>query len=329
MGGVAIIKVSGILVDSVDRFAAFFGETQTRYGDIISAINEANADPKVSSIQMMASGPGGQATAQWLETMKAVADSPKPITAYVDRMAASATYGIVSQAQRIVALNEMSQFGSIGVVTEIRKRGDSSYVTITSDDAPNKVPDPETEEGVAAVKKKLNDIHAIFADRVTTGRKTTAENVKNNYGKGAMFLAKEALSLGMIDSIGIQKTKTKKKGTAMTLEELKASEPTLFAQIVALGVNQERDRVTTHMELGEAAGAVDVAVAMIKSGAEHTGTTNAKYMAAGLKQKVAGQQAAASDASDAALDGAAKVPKATQDELLAAKLENDGEDWNG
>lgn len=330
-GGRAVIRVAGVLVDDIDRFAAFLGKQQTRYSDIISAINEANADPLVSGIDLKVSSPGGQATAQWLEAMKAIAGSAKPVTAYVDRMAASAAYGIASQATGgIIALNEMSQFGSIGVVTEIRKKSaDDGYVTVTSDDAPNKVADPETEEGMATIKAKLNEIHAIFAERVTAGRKTTAEDVKNNFGKGAVFLAKEALSRGMIDSIGIE-TKTKKKGTAMTLAELKASEPALYEQAIALGVNQERERVKAHLECGEAAGAVDVAMAMIKDGAEHSGTTNAKYLAASMKKTVAKEQAEASDEADKALGDLPKGGvKPSHDDLLAKALDEGGEEWNG
>lgn len=75
------------------------------------------------------------------------------------------------------------------------------------------------------------------------------------------------------------------KEKSMTLSELRADHPELFAEAVAVGVNQERERVTAHLTMGEASGDMALAVASITNGAEMSATINAKYMAAHMKRK--------------------------------------------
>lgn len=72
----------------------------------------------------------------------------------------------------------------------------------------------------------------------------------------------------------------------MTLEELKAKEPAVYAQAVAAGVTQERNRVNAHLTLGETAGDVSVALKYIKDGSGISDMNiQAEYIAAGMKAK--------------------------------------------
>jgi ATP-dependent Clp protease protease subunit len=70
----------------------------------------------------------------------------------------------------------------------------------------------------------------------------------------------------------------------MKLSELKAQHPELFAEVVAIGCSQERERVTAHLTMGEASGDMGLAVASINEGAEMSAAINAKYMAAHMKR---------------------------------------------
>lgn len=71
----------------------------------------------------------------------------------------------------------------------------------------------------------------------------------------------------------------------MTVSELQAQHPELYAEVVVAGVKQERERVTAHLTMGEASGDMGLAVASINEGAEMSATINAKYMAAHMKRK--------------------------------------------
>ena len=76
-----------------------------------------------------------------------------------------------------------------------------------------------------------------------------------------------------------------KETKTMNLSQLRAEHPELFAEAVAVGVNQERERVSAHLTMGEASGDMALAVASINEGAEMSATINAKYMAAHMKRK--------------------------------------------
>lgn len=66
------------------------------------------------------------------------------------------------------------------------------------------------------------------------------------------------------------KANNEKEELPMTLEELKAKEPALYAEVmnagIEEGVNKERSRVSAHLKMGEAAGCMDVAAGFIRDG---------------------------------------------------------------
>jgi ATP-dependent protease ClpP protease subunit len=79
--------------------------------------------------------------------------------------------------------------------------------------------------------------------------------------------------------------KGNKEKKTMNVAQLKADHPELFAEVVNLGVTQERERVTAHLTMGEASGDMALAVASINDGSEMSANINAKYMAAHMKRK--------------------------------------------
>ncbi len=112
----------------------------------------------------------------------------------------------------------------------------------------------------------------------------------------------------------------------MDLEKLKAEYPALYQAVIAegtkigieKGVTQERDRVGAHLIMGEASGAMDVAIKAAKEGTEMTATLNAEYMAAGMNKKTADATQEDSDDSDAG-DGA-KPPKGDDGDDMGAEV---------
>lgn len=69
----------------------------------------------------------------------------------------------------------------------------------------------------------------------------------------------------------------------MNLEEFKKNYPDLYAQIVQIGIDEERDRVKAHLTLAEQANCLDIAVKHIEDGTGFTSSISAEYMAAGMK----------------------------------------------
>ena len=277
--GVAVVSIAGVLTDRPSLFAQLFGDENTVYADIVRAVGQAERDPRVTSIVLDIDSPGGQASAEWVAALDAIAQAEKPVLARVGGMATSAAYALATQADRIVARNRMSMVGSVGVAARIF-RG-LSEVTVTSTQAPNKAPNPRTPEGVNAIREELDAIHGVFVEAVAQGRNTTPETVNSEFGRGGAVLAETALARGMIDAIA-QKDEDKKP---MTLDELQTQHPDIYQAAVARGVTCERDRVTAHLIMGKTSGAMDVAVQAVENGEGMTATLNAKYMSAALNQR--------------------------------------------
>jgi ClpP class serine protease len=250
-GKTAIIKITGILSNHVSIFDEIFGFAPSlTYDEIIQAIDKANQDESIKDILLDINSPGGYVEGVELASL-AVAASVKPVYSQTSGMMASAAYWIGSQAKKIKALSRTASFGSIGVATVAFK--EPGIYEIASTDAPNKRPDPETEEGMSAIKKELDDIHKIFASDVARGRGVSVEKVNSDFGKGGVFLAEEAKTAGMIDNIpdvigsaSVAKNQIGEKIIMeITLEKIKAENPDIVATLREEGIQAERKRVST------------------------------------------------------------------------------------
>lgn len=321
-GNTARITIDGLLTKNPSLFAMIFGGGNLTYGEIVDALTAADADPEVASIELYFDSTPGGALEGLYETATAIRNTAKPVRAFVAEQAASASYALASQADRIEAAHRMTAVGSVGVATNIAI--DETVVTLTNDDSPNKRPDVTTDEGKRTVVDMLNRAYGIMADMIAQGRRTTADAVNRDYGRGGMLFAEEALRAGMIDAMaergdnGIRpptptprsapaETSTTSEGSTMDLEKLKAEHPATFAEAVKLGANEERDRVVAHLNMGLDSGAMETAAKAIREGTGMTHTLMSEYMIAGRnaadqskRNGDDGDAAAAADGSQAA-----------------------------
>jgi len=292
VGDVAQINVAGLLSPKPDFWSWWLGYSNTTYPDIEQALSMADADRSVKTIDMHIDSPGGY-TAGLFDAIAAMQSTSKPIRAIVGNLAASAAYGLASQAGEIIATSPAAQFGSVGVVVDYYT--DEHVVSITSSEAPKKRPDVTTDEGVQMVRDELDALHDLFAESIATGRGTTVAKVNENFGNGGILLAAEAERRGMIDRLESNLNESQSQTAAvaasgkperanMDLETLKAEHPGVYAAAVKDGVDQERDRVGAHIEMGTQSGAMDVAVKAITDGEGMTQTLAAKYMTAGMNK---------------------------------------------
>lgn len=320
VGNRAAIGIAGVLTDAPNWIAKWFGGGNTTYGEIQSALARAESDPTISEIVLQINSPGGQASADWVSTMDAIANAKKPVTASVGRLAASAAYGIAAQANKIIAQNRMSFVGSVGVVSSYYVS--DSMVEITSSNAPEKRPDVTTEDGKSAVTKFLDNIESVFMSAISRGRNVTVETIKKDFGRGGIVLAGDAIKTNMIDSISEQETTTtaavesseeKKEFKIMDLNTLKAEHPAVYAEAVEAGKSEERDRVTAHLTLGEASGDMETATKAIKDGSTMTAAIQANYMAASMKKN----EISARDNDEEDLEGADDTQAEGEDDAQA------------
>jgi len=199
--GVAEIRVEGILTPRFDLIGWFFGEANTTYESIITSLSLAESDPNIKRVAWFVDSPGGMVDGLF-ETLAAIESFSKPMTVRASK-AASAAYAIASAAGQIVAVSPASSFGSVGIVSSFYN--DSDIIEVTSTEAPNKRPDVTTEEGKAVVRQYLDALHELFVDAIAAGRskssklKVTAKIVNTEFGRGSMFVARDAKARNMID----------------------------------------------------------------------------------------------------------------------------------
>lgn len=215
-GDLGVLVIDGPIIPRATMFSQISGVASV---DVLTDEFKAlEASPGIREIAILLDTPGGAVTGI-SDFADLIAASDKPVTAFAWQ-ASSAGYWIASAADRIVA-PVSGMVGSIGVVTTItdtsaadEKRG-VRVTEIVSSQSPNKRADLSTDTGRAVVQQLLDDLANGFIEAVARNRKTTAENVINSFGAGAVFAAPRALEAGMIDQIMDFETflKTRSAGT--------------------------------------------------------------------------------------------------------------------
>ncbi|BAL77041.1 S49 family peptidase [Bradyrhizobium cosmicum] len=185
------------------------------YGSSLSGIAasamRAADDADVSGIIADFDSPGGtvSGTAEAAAAF-AYAASKKPVVAVVNTLAASAAYWIASQASELV-ISPSGDVGSIGAM--IMHQDISGYLDqiglkmtiIRSEQSPMKNEAhpfaPLSDDAKAFLQGRANSAGADFIRAVAAGRKVSQAKVKDEFGQGRVFGAKEALARGMADRV--------------------------------------------------------------------------------------------------------------------------------
>lgn len=203
--GVAIIDVIGATFKRANLFTAMSGATS--YEIIRADFQAALDDPKVKGIMLNIDSPGGEASGTGeLAAAVAAARGKKPITAYVGGMGASAGYWLASAADRVV-VDPQAILGSIGVQWAMKgdaPENDKSAKTYNfiSSQSPLKNASPETEAGAKQLQSAVDAMAAVFYEAVAMNRGVDIETALNNFGKGGIFVGKDAVKAGLADELG-------------------------------------------------------------------------------------------------------------------------------
>lgn len=161
------------------------------------------------TVGMMVDSGGGEAhgmmdSANYLR--KLADDNGIKIIAYVDGMSASAAYGISSIADEIVSSSD-SQVGSIGVLIQLmnnskrlEKEGyERTFITAGKDKVPFAADGSFTEEFISRLQTQVDTLYEGFTGHVAQHRGMDIQAVKDT--EANVFMAEEALALGLIDKI--------------------------------------------------------------------------------------------------------------------------------
>lgn len=201
--GAAIVPVLGAIFPRAAMIRS--SADGTALDAIMRDFRVAQTAEAVERIVLLVDSPGGIVSGLG-EAADTIRSSAKPVTAYVTGIAASAAYWLASQAREIV-LDPAASVGSIGVVASMSRQvvpgqdGRRSFDVVSSG-APLKRPDPETEDGRAAIQAEVDAMESVFVADVAAGRRVSTDVVRSRYGRGAMVAAQSAIAAGMADRIG-------------------------------------------------------------------------------------------------------------------------------
>ncbi|SEP21537.1 Peptidase family S49 [Methylobacterium sp. ap11] len=206
--GVAVIPIVGPIFPRANMMTEMSGtgaSTAMLARDLALARDSAD----VGAIMLLVDSPGGSPTginalADQLYALRGV----KRVVAHVSGSAASAAYWIASSAGELVT-DKTGMLGSIGVVAALSKQVEPDAtgnlsIEIVSSNAPNKRPDPQSEDGAGQVRALLDGIEAQFIADVARGRKTTPARVRTDFGAGGMKVGADAVAAGMADRVRTQ-----------------------------------------------------------------------------------------------------------------------------
>lgn len=205
--GVAIIPITGPIFPRANMMTEMSGATSISM--LLNDYRIALANTDIDAIMLLMDTPGGAVSGvnSFAEAVAAGIQKKRTV-AHVAGTAASAGYWIASQASEI-AIDRVGIVGSIGVVAAIPKQvaaGDDGYVDIeiVSSNAPNKRPDPTSEDGANEIRSTLDAIEAQFIADVAKGRKVSTDKVIADFGQGGVKVGKAAIGAGMADKVQSQ-----------------------------------------------------------------------------------------------------------------------------
>lgn len=200
---IGVIPIRGV----IDRETSFFGTSTEEIGANLTQMVE---NDRVSSILLDIDSPGGNVFGvEELAGQIREAKQVKPVGAVTPGMMASAAYWIGSQAD-FVAAAPSAMVGSIGVYTVhedmsklLEREGvDVSLISAGKHKVDGNPFEPLSKEARADMQTQVDQYYRMFTGSVAQGRGISQTKVLSDYGQGKVFTAGEAMSAGLVDSVG-------------------------------------------------------------------------------------------------------------------------------
>jgi signal peptide peptidase SppA len=205
--GIALIPIVGTLINRGAYIGASSGVLS--YEGLAAQVEGAVSDHSVRGILLDIDSPGGEANGAFAfyEVLRD-ARKKKPITAFVNDMAASAAYGIAAQADEIV-ISQSSVTGSIGVVMvhldqseELKKKGRKPTLIFAGAhkvDANSFEPLPDAVR--ADLQREVDSFMDRFVAAVHAGRPAFSEAAIRGT-EARVFIGATAIEAGLADRVG-------------------------------------------------------------------------------------------------------------------------------
>ena len=206
-GAVGVVHVLGPLTRRDTVWTVRGGGTS--YPRIVQQVRALAADRGISSIVLDIDSGGGEAIGA-SEAAAAIrqARTSKPVVAIVSGAMLSAAAWLGWSASEVIATPD-SIIGSQGVFTlhvdsskALEMAGiKPTYIGSSGAKVAGRPGLPLDDETRAEMQSMVDELDRLFKADVATARGLTPAQVKDRYGNGAVFTAREAKSRGMVDRI--------------------------------------------------------------------------------------------------------------------------------
>ena len=224
-------------------------------------LERCGANHNINGVVLHISSPGGEAFAS-LDMYKAIMDFKskynKSVVAYVDDMGCSGAMYIAAACDKIICSDELTQVGSIGVVShifdEIKSLEKEGIIVheIYADESSEK--NIEFREAIKGNYKPLKERASVLVNRFVADVKANRPGItttETDPFKGKTLFAKEAIKIGLIDEIGSMQLAVKhinsinSNNNQQTNSSMKISFKSGWAAIAALfATKKEGDELT-------------------------------------------------------------------------------------
>ncbi len=206
---VAIVYVSGDMVDGRSQSFPFLGINTAGSYTIADSLKQVREDPSIAAVVLRIETGGGSAMAAdvlWREVQ--LTASKKPVVVSMGSAAASGGYYIASPGSYVYA-NPLTITGSIGIFYGkmdfaglLGKIGVNVETLRTSERADAQSPyRPFTDEEREVLKKKIQQFYGLFLRRVADGRGLSKEEV-DAVGRGRVWTGRQAKGHKLVDELG-------------------------------------------------------------------------------------------------------------------------------
>ncbi len=204
---IAVLHARGPIID-VSLGAGFATQVISR-DDFVKVVDELRKNKSIKAVVLRIDSPGGSGYASdiiWKALKKL--DEKKPLVVSMETVAGSGGYYIACPARRIFALPSTitGSIGVLGILPNIRSlynRADYNTYEMTRGahatlGAAHRSMTPEDRKFIQGY---MDDFYSIFVDRVATGRRLPASEVRK-IAEGRIYTGRQALAIGLVDELG-------------------------------------------------------------------------------------------------------------------------------
>jgi signal peptide peptidase SppA len=236
--GIRYLSLQGVMAPKMNLMMKFSGGQST--AQLTAEVNAALNDDSVKTTLLHVDSPGGIATAvpELGDAIRRHRDSKRFVT-YAEGMMASgalwagtaATESFASSSAKIgsqgaftVVGNEAQRLKDEGIEVLVIRAGELKAIG-------NKY-EALTAEGIAELQRGINELNDSFVAAMAANRGVSEKYVRENFGRGAMFSAKDAVRRDLIDGV-------------TTFEELLESERARNSSRTSISVPQGNFQIMT------------------------------------------------------------------------------------